>query len=348
MLSLWNPVSAEKGGGNVNFGEWVRFFLLNDNSSDLLGKYGEDLTARKLKWSKIFGFSGLMLRNVYIPAEIGETTEIDLLYITPKGLFIIESKNCSGWIFGKESDRYWTQCLPDKSRIRFFNPIWQNRGHIKWLREFLRDENLPCFSLIVFSERCSLKKLDYHDENCVIIHRDELISTMRSMWKKLPDVFDDVGTQSIYDTLSILQNADEAMKQAHIDRIQEQYHGMKCPSCGAALVLRTTKKGDNAGKQFYGCSAFPKCRYVRDAEAAELQTAVPANEPECMAQPEPETLKSPVQEPVTETDPDRKCPRCGAALVLRTAKKGDNAGKQFYGCSAFPKCRYMVQSAETE
>ena len=331
----------------MNFSEWLRFFLLNDDSSDLLGKYGEDLTARKLKWTKLFGYKGLMLRNVYIPAEIGETTEIDLIYITPKGLFIIESKNISGWIFGTESDRYWTQCLPDKSRIRFFNPIWQNRGHIKWLRAFLHDEKLPCFSLIVFSERCSLKKLNYHDENCVIIHRDELISTMRSMWKKLPDMFDEAGTQNIFDKL---QNADEAMKQAHIDRIQEQYHGMKCPSCGAALVLRTTKKGNNAGKQFYGCSAFPKCRYVRDAEAAEAQTAVPTIEPklESTAQPIPEFPKSPVPEPVTETGPDRKCPRCGAALVLRTAKKGDNAGKQFYGCSAFPKCRYIQNMEESE
>ena len=260
----------------MNLGDWLRMYLLGDDSSDMIGKYGEELTARKLKWTKLFGYKGLMLRNVYIPAEIGEKTEIDLIYITQKGLFIIESKNVSGWIFGRESDRYWTQSLPDKSKIRFFNPIWQNRGHIKWLRSFLHDENLPCFSLIVFSERCSLKKLDYHDENCAVIHRDEMLSTIRSIWKQNPDMFDEEGIQSIYDMLSILQNADEAMKQAHIDRIQEQYHGMKCPNCGSELVLRTVKKGDNAGKQFYGCSAFPKCRYVRDVEEQDI---LPVTEP---------------------------------------------------------------------
>ncbi|MBK7731174.1 MAG: restriction endonuclease [Gammaproteobacteria bacterium] len=37
------------------------------------------------------------------------------------------------------------------------------------------------------------------------------------------------------------------------------------------------------------------------------------------------------------------CPRCGSRLVLRTAKKGANAGGQFYGCSAFPKCRYTQE-----
>ena len=49
--------------------------------------------------------------------------------------------------------------------------------------------------------------------------------------------------------------------------------------------------------------------------------------------------------PVTEKADIRKddpmiCPRCGGKLVLRTAKKGENAGNSFYGCSNFPKCRY--------
>lgn len=36
-----------------------------------------------------------------------------------------------------------------------------------------------------------------------------------------------------------------------------------CPKCGAKLVLRTAKKGANEGKQFYGCSNYPKCQYIR-------------------------------------------------------------------------------------
>jgi len=42
------------------------------------------------------------------------------------------------------------------------------------------------------------------------------------------------------------------------DRVPE------CPNCGAPLVLRTAKKGRNAGSQFYGCSTFPACRYTRN------------------------------------------------------------------------------------
>ena len=34
------------------------------------------------------------------------------------------------------------------------------------------------------------------------------------------------------------------------------------------------------------------------------------------------------------------CPRCGSALVLRTARRGRNHGSRFYGCSSFPQCRF--------
>lgn len=36
------------------------------------------------------------------------------------------------------------------------------------------------------------------------------------------------------------------------------------------------------------------------------------------------------------------CPQCEAVMVLRTAKKGPNAGNQFWGCSSYPKCRSTV------
>lgn len=33
------------------------------------------------------------------------------------------------------------------------------------------------------------------------------------------------------------------------------------------------------------------------------------------------------------------CPRCGAAMELRMARQGANAGNAFWGCSTYPKCR---------
>ena len=67
-----------------------------------VGKRGETLTERELKLVKLFGRKGRTLRNVYIPKDNGETSEIDVVYITQKGIFVFESKNYSGWIFGDE------------------------------------------------------------------------------------------------------------------------------------------------------------------------------------------------------------------------------------------------------
>jgi ssDNA-binding Zn-finger/Zn-ribbon topoisomerase 1 len=51
-------------------------------------------------------------------------------------------------------------------------------------------------------------------------------------------------------------------KQAASPRIDENApdHGPICPNCGAEMILRTTGRGPNAGKQFYGCPNYPSCR----------------------------------------------------------------------------------------
>ena len=68
-----------------------------------------------------------------------------------------------------------------------------------------------------------------------------------------------------------LSNVDKETKEKHIDNINKKI-GTKsivdkklCPRCGSELVLRTARSGAHAGEQFYGCSAFPKCRYTKNA-----------------------------------------------------------------------------------
>ena len=40
-----------------------------------------------------------------------------------------------------------------------------------------------------------------------------------------------------------------------------------------------------------------------------------------------------------KSESDKVCRTCGKGMILRTAKKGANSGKQFWGCSGYPKCR---------
>ncbi|MBR2086354.1 MAG: NERD domain-containing protein [Oscillospiraceae bacterium] len=248
---------------------------------DRLGRYGESLTARELKILDLFGKKGRILRNLFLPKDDGGTSEIDLVFITQKGIFVIESKNYSGWIFGRESDQYWTQSMPDRSKHRFYNPIKQNKTHIKWLRQYL-GQDVPLFSFIVFSERCQLKSITLNTQDVHVLKRNMLRSALKSHWKRTPDVLSVEEVEQICEKLTPLTQADETIRQEHIDTIRSKFHKSApaappeparepekqiCPKCGAALVLRTAGRSERAGKQFYGCSAFPKCRYIRNIES---------------------------------------------------------------------------------
>ena len=48
-----------------------------------------------------------LIKNVTIPAD-GGTTQIDHVIVSRFGVFVVETKNLRGWIFGKEGDTYWT------------------------------------------------------------------------------------------------------------------------------------------------------------------------------------------------------------------------------------------------
>jgi len=59
--------------------------------------------------------------DIIIPAKNG-TTQIDHLLVSPYGLFIVETKNKKGWIFGSEDQQKWTQSLYGNN-YSFQNPL---------------------------------------------------------------------------------------------------------------------------------------------------------------------------------------------------------------------------------
>lgn len=254
-----------------------------------VGRWGEKLTEWELNIVKLFGRKGKVLRNIYVPKDNGETSEIDVVFITQKGIFVIESKNYSGWIFGDEKSVYWTAMLPNKVKNKFYNPIKQNKTHIKWLGQYLNDD-IPLFFLVVFSERCELKKVAVDSKEVYVIKRDALYAAVKHIWDNSADKLDDAKIESVYTRLQELTNADVAVKAAHIADIEKKYkktvavqeheketeipiqdsvqkEELICPLCGNQLLLRTAKKGANAGNQFYGCCNFPKCRYIQNINA---------------------------------------------------------------------------------
>ena len=56
----------------------------------------------------------------------------------------------------------------------------------------------------------------------------------------------------------------------------------------------------------------------------------------------PKKDQSDRSDPTDTSDPIPECPQCGRAMVLRTAKGGRNPGSQFWGCSAYPECKGVI------
>lgn len=243
--------------------------LANVGSPESIGRQGETGVSRKLAWSNFFGRRGLLLRNVYIPKQNGGTTEIDLLYITEKGIIVIESKNYSGYIFGSEDSTNWTVTLyagkdfwgrKKVEKHKFYNPIQQNASHVKQLFRFL-NETLPVYSVIVFSDRCSLMDVTWRAPNTFVCKKHELNGIIARIWGQNSSCLSDDRVQRIYTRLLPLTNAGAEVKQQHVADIQKQME--TCPVCGGHLILRTAKRGNNAGGQFYGCSNYPRCKFTR-------------------------------------------------------------------------------------
>lgn len=187
-----------------------------------VGWYGEILTTMDLKLTDVFGRRGKILRNLYVPKDNDETSEIDVIYITKKGIFVVESKNYSGWIFGDETSLKWTVCLPNKQKNKFYNPVKQNASHIKHLSQYLEDE-IPMFSLIVFSERCTLKKISVHIPDVHVLKRDLLYATVREIWSEKKDVLDEETQKKIYEKLKKLTKVSAEQKRQHIESIRKKF-----------------------------------------------------------------------------------------------------------------------------
>ena len=222
------------------------------------------------------------LFNLYIPTSNGETTELDVVLLHESGIYVLESKNYSGWIFGTETQQYWTQTLSSgkgrSQKNRFFNPILQNKGHLKWLQAFLADQSLPFYSFIVFSEHCELKNITLTSGKHFVVKGNNLLSAIQQNASKTGRKLTSSQIDLLFKKLYPLTQIDDARKMMHIRNIQQktQNNASKvtpttptanvektvCPRCGGKLVMRTVTRGSRQGQRFWGCSNYPECKYI--------------------------------------------------------------------------------------
>ena len=114
------------------------------------GKRGEKIVAKEL--AKLKKKDYIVINDLMIPTSNGRTSQIDHVVVSTRGIFVIETKNHAGRISGGEHAQYWQQHLSSQSRT-FYNPLLQNRSHLRAIRRLLPKMDAELFStIVVFTE----------------------------------------------------------------------------------------------------------------------------------------------------------------------------------------------------
>ena len=127
-----------------------------------------------------------IFHDLYIRKPNGEFTQIDLAVATRVGVIVFEVKDYSGWIFGNEHQKYWTQILAyGREKHRFYNPVMQNAGHIQAIRQSLpQNPCIPIYSVIVFFGNSEFKNVTYCSDNTYIIYPGDISRVVSEIMRR--------------------------------------------------------------------------------------------------------------------------------------------------------------------
>lgn len=198
------------------------------------------------------------LHNVTLPTIDG-TTQIDHLVVSEFGIFVIETKNMRGWIFGSENQAQWTQKI-FKKNVRFQNPLRQNYKHTKAVEALTGLEADRVHSVVVFVGDSTFKTPMPSN----VLSLGGLVRYIKSFQEP---VLDDEAIVLALESIFSGKHANSwQTHKEHVARLKtrgDENAARLCPRCGEALVIRQVRSGAKAGEKFWGCSAYPRCRAVQ-------------------------------------------------------------------------------------
>lgn len=219
-----------------------------------------------------------LIKNVTLPAEDG-TTQIDHVIVSKFGVFVVETKNMKGWIFGGPNQSMWTQKI-FKHTSKFQNPLYQNYKHVKTLESLLGLSDQQIHSLIVFVGESTFKTAMPAN----VTHGIGYISFIKSKTKpvlSIENVREIVSTieagrltpsfktnrehiRHVKTIISDKQNNTKNMSAVPKHKIANSkiMDVYSCKVCGSDMKMREKKSGEDAGKKYWVCIKFPECRYV--------------------------------------------------------------------------------------
>lgn len=181
----------------------------------------------------------------------GLMSQIDHVVVSKYGVFVIETKNYKGWIFGSENAYEWTQVIFN-NKYKLYNPVKQNLGHVKALQANLADyPNLDYFPIVVFTGSARLKVNSSYP--VIIFYR--LLKTI----KRFNEInISEFTRDEIYNLLLKINGNTPNIEAKKFDNTTIKQKNNLCPDCNSPLIPKQGKYG-----RFMGCTDFPRCRYTK-------------------------------------------------------------------------------------
>lgn len=218
-------------------------------------------------------------RNLTLPTSDG-STQIDHVVVSRYGVFVIETKNYGGWIFGKPLDKTWTQKFPRHSSA-FQNPLHQNHKHVRTLAELAAIDDAALFSLVVFVGSSTFKTPMppnvTHLRGCLAYIRARQATLLDDAEvARILGHIDDGRLEPSWRTHAAHIEHVRALRARREPQTEAKPQQPGCPHCGGALGDYVYKTGTKTGQAFRGCTRFPACKYRVELQTDEASPVYPA------------------------------------------------------------------------
>ena len=174
--------------------------------------------AEKLVDNDLFNPNCIFL-DTYLKTKSGKTIQIDIIAVGKRGIFVFESKDYSGWIFGNGNSNQWTQTIY-REKHRFYNPVKQNSNHIATLKSIIGIK-APYHSLIVFGSDATLKDISYIPKDTYVITNNRLVEALCDI-NSQPEC---LTTQEVLKVCKLIHEKrlvpDDDIRNGHIEKIKD-------------------------------------------------------------------------------------------------------------------------------
>jgi restriction system protein len=186
---------------------------------------------------------------------------IEHLIVSQYGLFVLKTLTTKASVFNHSRSGVWLQSVNEFAPIPHSPDLTEHYSHA--LHAALEIDPDKVFSIFILAGRSTPKTAMPHNivqpSRCTLFikHKTQIILSK----DEVLTICEKIQTEQL---TPVINYDNDHIK--HIKVLVEnkpQPHDILCPKCGKKMILRTARRDNNQGKQFLGCSDYPKCTMVR-------------------------------------------------------------------------------------